>query len=83
MKQNDVVYCTTCEKVISPTRSKEQDKTIINDRMVIPGLREVILRKLNTLAEMIESENDVSTLTSLMNLVAILLQILKQLETSS
>ncbi len=81
MKQDDTVYCTTCDRVISSTKSNERDMTA-DDKTTVIGLRETLLRKLRVLGEMLESETDIDVLIRLGNLIFVLLQALKQLEQS-
>jgi len=78
MKMGDDVYCATCDRRIVVMDSQEQvaSQTL---KALIPELHETLRKKLKTLSEVIEAENDTEALTKLANLMVLLLQSLEQL----
>jgi UPF0148 protein len=78
MKMGDDVYCATCDRriVIMDSREQVESQTL---KALIPELHETLLKKLKTLSEVIEAENDTEALTKLANLMVLLLQSLEQL----
>ncbi|MCK4483639.1 MAG: hypothetical protein KAU89_02360 [Candidatus Thorarchaeota archaeon] len=79
MKIGDDVYCTTCDRRIVVVDSQEQaeSQTV---KALIPELHEILLKKLKTLSDVIEAENNTEALTKLANLMVLLLQSLERLE---
>ena len=79
MKMGDDVYCATCDRRIVVVDSQEQVETQ-TVKALIPELHEILLKKLKTLSDVIEAENDTEVLTKLANLMVLLLQSLERLE---
>ena len=79
MKMGDDVYCATCDRRIVTVDSQEQVESQAL-KALIPELHETLLKKLKTLSDVIESENDTEALTKLANLMVLLLQSLERLE---
>jgi|LGVF01.2.fsa_nt_gb UPF0148 protein len=79
MKMGDHVYCATCDRRIVVVDSQEQveSQTL---KALIPKLHETLLKKLKTLSDVIEAENDTEALTKLANLMVLLLQSIERLE---
>jgi hypothetical protein len=61
---------------MSPVRFSA-DQTV---KALIPELHETLLKKLKTLSDVIEAENDTEALIKLANLMVLLLQSLERLE---
>ncbi len=79
MKVGDDVYCATCDRRIVVVDSQEQIE-VQTVKALIPELHEILLKKLKTLSDVIEAENDTEALTKLANLMVLLLQSLERLE---
>ena len=79
MKMDDDVYCATCDRRIVVVDSQEQVGSQAV-KALIPELHETLLKKLKTLNNIIEAENDTEALTKLANLMVLLLQSLERLE---
>ena len=78
-KVGDDIYCAKCDRRIVYADSEEEIKTE-TVLTIIPGLRETLIRKLNALNELVDSETDIESLTKLANLMVLLLQSLHGLE---
>ncbi len=73
------IYCAQCDRRIVYVDSEEEIESYAV-KALIPELRETLLRKLKSLNELVESENDADALTKLANLMVLLLQALHKLE---
>ncbi|MGD9380827.1 MAG: Sjogren's syndrome/scleroderma autoantigen 1 family protein [Candidatus Thorarchaeota archaeon] len=82
MKVEDNIYCATCDRRIVYANSDEEAETQAV-KVLIPQLRETLLRKLSSLTNVLETENDTEALTKLANLMVLLLQALHKLESMS
>ena len=79
MKVQDDIYCATCDRRIVYAESDEEAETQAV-KVLIPQLRETLIRKLSSLTSVLETENDTEALTKLANLMVLLLQALHKLE---
>ncbi len=82
MKVEDDIYCATCDRRIVYANSDEEAETQAV-KVLIPQLRETLIRKLSSLTNVLETENDTEALTKLANLMVLLLQALHKLESMS
>ena len=82
MKVEDDVYCATCDRRIVYVDSDEEAETQAV-KVLIPQLRETLIRKLSSLTNVLEAENDTEALTKLANVMVLLLQALHKLESMS
>ncbi|MBD3405552.1 MAG: hypothetical protein GF411_05385 [Candidatus Lokiarchaeota archaeon] len=80
LKIQDDLYCASCDRRIVVVRSDEEAESTAVKTM-LPKLRETLMRKLQSLNEIIESETDTDKLTKLANLMVLLLQALHKLGT--
>ncbi len=79
MQVEEDVYCATCDRrIIFADDDKEAEAQAV--KVMLPQLRETLIRKLNSITDQIESTNDVESLTKLANLMVMLLQALHELE---
>ncbi|MGD2072184.1 MAG: Sjogren's syndrome/scleroderma autoantigen 1 family protein [Candidatus Thorarchaeota archaeon] len=79
---NEDVYCATCDRRIVIVDSDEEIESYAV-KALIPQLRETLLKKLKTLNNYLELENDTEKLTKIANLMLLLLQALHKLENLS
>ncbi|TXT56896.1 MAG: hypothetical protein BAJATHORv1_20493 [Candidatus Thorarchaeota archaeon] len=79
LKIQDDLYCASCDRRIVVV-SSDQDAESTAVKTMLPKLRETLVRKLQSLNAIIESENDPDELTKLANLMVLLLQALHRLE---
>ena len=79
LKVGDDIYCAHCDRRIVYADSDEEVESQ-SVKVLIPELRETLLRKLRSLNELVENENDTESLTKLANLMVLLLQALHNLE---
>jgi UPF0148 protein len=82
LKVQDDIYCATCDRRIVYAESDEEAETQAV-KVLIPQLRETLIRKLSSLTSVLEAENDTEELTKLANLMVLLLQSLHKLESMS
>ncbi len=82
LKVEDDIYCATCDRRIVYADSDEEAETQAV-KVLIPQLRETLIRKLSSLTNVLETENDTEALTKLANLMVLLLQALHKLESMS
>jgi UPF0148 protein len=82
MKVEDDIYCATCDRRIVYADSDEEAETHAV-KVLIPQLRETLIRKLSSLTNVLETETDTEALTKLANLMVLLLQALHKLESMS
>ncbi|MHA2384727.1 MAG: Sjogren's syndrome/scleroderma autoantigen 1 family protein [Candidatus Thorarchaeota archaeon] len=82
MKVEDDIYCATCDRRIVYADPDEDAETQAV-KVLIPQLRETLIRKLSSLTNVLETENDTEALTKLANLMVLLLQALHKLESMS
>ena len=73
------VYCATCDRRIVIVDSDDEVESYAV-KALIPQLRETLLKKLKTVNNYLESENDTEKLTKIANLMVLLLQALHKLE---
>jgi UPF0148 protein len=78
LKVGDDIYCAHCDRRIVYADDDEIETHSV--KVLIPELRETLLRKLKSLNELVESESDTESLTKLANLMVLLLQALHNLE---
>ena len=76
------VYCATCDRRIVIVESDDEVESFAI-KALIPQLRETLLKKLKTLNNYLELENDTEKLTKIANLMVLLLQALHRLENLS
>ncbi|MHA1934507.1 MAG: Sjogren's syndrome/scleroderma autoantigen 1 family protein [Candidatus Thorarchaeota archaeon] len=76
----DDMYCATCDRRVIVVQSDEEVESHAV-KALIPELRETLLKKLRSLNEVLENENDTEALTKLANLMVLLLETLHKLET--
>ena len=82
LKMEDDIYCATCDRrVVIVESDREAEAEAV--KVLIPKLRETLIRKLSTLTNVLESEDNPEELTKLANLMVLLLQALDRLETIS
>lgn len=79
MKVGNDVYCATCDRRIVVVKEGQMAEPEAI-RSLIPELRETLLRKLKTLNELIDKEENAEALAKLASLMLLLLQALQQLE---
>lgn len=77
-KVGNDIYCASCDRRIVVARTEKEAESHIA-KAVIPRLRETLIKKLVSLNELVESENDIEALTKLANLMVLLLQALHRL----
>ncbi len=82
MKVENDIYCATCDRRIVYADSDEEAETQAV-KVLIPQLRETLIRKLSSLTNVLDTENDTEALTKLANLMVLLLQALHKLESMS
>ncbi|MFW9845260.1 MAG: Sjogren's syndrome/scleroderma autoantigen 1 family protein [Candidatus Thorarchaeota archaeon] len=79
MKVGEDIYCATCDRrIVYADSEEEEDSQAV--KVLIPQLRETLLRKLTSLTDVLENETDTESLTKLANLMVLLLQALHKLE---
>ena len=79
MQVEDDVYCATCDRrIVFADDDEEAEAQAV--KVMLPQLRETLIRKLSSITNEIESTNDVEALTKLANLMVMLLQALHKLE---
>lgn len=78
-KVGDDVYCAKCDRRIVYAKSGDEIEPQAV-KTLIPELRVTLIGKLKALNELVESENDIETLTRIANLMILLLQSLHHLE---
>ncbi|MFQ5833989.1 MAG: Sjogren's syndrome/scleroderma autoantigen 1 family protein [Candidatus Thorarchaeota archaeon] len=79
LKVGDDIYCATCDRrivIVGPDEEVETQAV----KVLIPQLRETLIRKLSSLTSVLEDETDPESLTKLANLMVLLLQALHKLE---
>lgn len=81
-KVGNDTYCAMCDRRIVIMRSDQKVETPA-DNMMISQLKETLIRKLKNVNELVESENDVESLTRLARLMVLFLQALHRLESMS
>jgi UPF0148 protein len=79
LRVQDDIYCATCDRRIVYADSDEEAETQAV-KVLIPQLRETLIRKLSSLTNVLETEDDTEALTKLANLMVLLLQALHKLE---
>ncbi len=79
LKVGDDIYCATCDRRIIIVDSDEEVETQAV-KVLIPQLRETLIRKLSSLTSVLEDETDPESLTKLANLMVLLLRALHKLE---
>lgn len=82
MKVENDIYCATCDRRIVYADTDEEAETQAV-KVLIPQLRETLIRKLSSLTNVLDTENDTEALTKLANLMVLLLQALHKLESMS
>ncbi|TFG28646.1 hypothetical protein EU527_17060 [Candidatus Thorarchaeota archaeon] len=78
-KVGDDVYCVRCDRRIVYT-SEDESVEAKAVKSLLPELRTTLIGKLKVLNELVESEQDIETLTRIANLMVLLLQSLHRLE---
>lgn len=79
MQVEEDVYCATCDRrIVFADDDEEAEAQAV--KVMLPQLRETLIRKLSSITDEIESTNDVESLTKLANLMVMLLQALHKLE---
>jgi len=82
MQVEDDIYCATCDRrIIIAEDDEEAEAQAV--KVMLPQLRETLIRKLSSITDEIEATNDVEALTKLANLMVMLLQALHRLENMS
>ncbi|MFX1263821.1 MAG: Sjogren's syndrome/scleroderma autoantigen 1 family protein [Promethearchaeota archaeon] len=82
LKVEDDIYCATCDRrVVIVESDHEAEAEAV--KVLIPKLRETLIKKLSTLTNVVESEDNPEELTKLANLMVLLLQALNRLEKMS
>jgi UPF0148 protein len=82
MQVEDDIYCATCDRrIIIAEDDREAEAKAV--KVMLPQLRETLIRKLSSITDEIEATNDVEALTKLANLMVMLLQALHKLENMS
>ncbi|MGY5874208.1 MAG: Sjogren's syndrome/scleroderma autoantigen 1 family protein [Candidatus Thorarchaeota archaeon] len=79
LKVGEDIYCAKCDRRIVIVKSDEAVESYAV-KALIPELRVTLLKKLKSLNDLIEHENDTESLTSLANLMLLLLQALYKIE---
>jgi UPF0148 protein len=74
------IYCATCDRRIV-FADDDEEAEVEAVKTMLPQLRETLIRKLGSITDEIEKENNIETLTKLANLMVMLLQSLHKLET--
>ncbi len=79
LKVDEDIYCAHCDRRIVYADSDEEVETYAV-KALIPELHETLLRKLRSLNDLVEAEDNIESLTKLANLMVLLLQTLHNLE---
>ncbi|NHI84145.1 MAG: hypothetical protein EAX81_07570 [Candidatus Thorarchaeota archaeon] len=80
LQMGNDIYCATCDRRIVYANDDEEAE-VKAVKTMLPQLRETLIRKLGSITDEIEKENNIETLTKLANLMVMLLQALHRLET--
>ncbi|MHA2377968.1 MAG: Sjogren's syndrome/scleroderma autoantigen 1 family protein [Candidatus Thorarchaeota archaeon] len=79
LKVGDDIYCATCDRRVVIVESDDEAEAEAV-KVLLPKLRETLIRKLSTLTNVLESEDNPEELTKIANLMVLLLQALHRLE---